>query len=893
MDSMLNKKALWMGLAASLAITPFLVAQLTPPAIQQPSLPASPGAGDAANRSDGVGAGPLGAPRPAADQGPPGPIAMPAIPWQDAQILTRPAPPPEPTTSNPIGGLGYVEIAPPAAVALPPAAPMLPAPAPTFPALAPVLPAPVPVAGVPVAAQEKQPDQQKKEEPKKKEQPTTEAPAPVPSPTDLEGLRPTAPPPPTFGREAPATSTGQATIGPSAAAAPTNLSDVLSKSNAATGVEVQKRSPLVGDPRIDGLHFGEVVTYADGAYWFPARVDLDTVISKLNANIASVDIVKGPFSVRYGPGFSFLDVQSLPTPRSDGDYFDVHGSTSLRYQTNATAWQGEQTVSGGGKDWGFRLSYDIQSADDYASGNGTKMPSSYNNQFVNFAIGFDLSKDSSLELRYSHVQQSNVLIPGLVTDINELISDAFSARYTAVKGSWYDRLTIDAWVNYTSFNGDSSNPQTRQMVPGLDNFLQVPAGFSPVRLDITTNGAALSYGAREIVTWGDTKGFNISVGGDIRVFSSYYNEFDSFNFSTAGNGSGQAANLGIPNGRQIDPGLLADARIPVGENAIIKAGTRVDFVTTQFLGFGPNQNLVDPLNPPATDYVEHVGNPQGDKVFFLLAGYVTAENKLTNEVTVSAGYGYAERAPTLTELYAGGAFLGLLQNGLNSFYGNAGLRKEDIHQLDVGFNADYETFRTGGNAFYAFLPNYITYSRESNQFAVTLLNANGGAGPTFQTTVPNFGVFRFMNTNLATMYGFNGFAEYDATAWLTPFATLSYVEGWDQTHHEALPGIAPLDTRVGLRFHDRGKDPKWGVEYYARMVAVQDQYAASLGEQRTGGFVVHNVRAYWQARDNLLLLAGVENIGNLQYREALDLRTPPVGVFQPGINFYVGMKVSY
>ena len=98
--------------------------------------------------------------------------------------------------------------------------------------------------------------------------------------------------------------------------------------------------------------------------------------------------------------------------------------------------------------------------------------------------------------------------------------------------------------------------------------------------------------------------------------------------------------------------------------------------------------------------------------------------------------------------------------------------------------------------------------------------------------------------------------------------------------------------RVGLRLHQPTTNPRWGVEYTARMVATQNLFASYLGEQRTGGFVVHYLRAYWQPRDNIQVLAGVENIGNLQYREHLDLRTG-FGVFQPGINVYTGVRVSY
>lgn len=688
----------------------------------------------------------------------------------------------------------------------------------------------------------------------------------VPSFRQLPGVAP----------EGPSSAGTEKSVSGQTAGGSTGVGGLLADSHGAQSIEVQRRSPLVGDPRIEGLRFGQVVTHADGGYWFPARVDLDTVVSKLNSSdIKNILIVKGPFSVRYGPGFSFLDIESMPTPRSTIGCFDAHGSTSMSYRTNGQGWQGQQSFWGGNTDWGFRLSYDAQAAVDYTAGNGAKLPSGYNNQFVNFAYGINLSPTSSLEVKFLHVQQTNVLFPGLLTDINTLNTDAFTLRYTATDGICYDRFTFDAWVNSTAFTGDSANAETRRQIPQLDDiFPGAFRGFLKVRLDINTEGHALSYGAREITTWGSPDGFNISLGADVRVFNGNYNEFDAFNLSVLA-GTGLPANLGIPSARQIDPGILLDSTIPIGEDWLFKVGTRVDFVTTQFLGFGPNVDVAA--------YNRFVGDPQGDRTFFLFSGFGSGEYKLSPQWTTSAGYGYAQRPPSLTELYAGGAFLGQIQNGLNSIYGNPSLRKEEMHQANIGLNAKYEKVRVGASAFGAFLPNYITY-REAGKFIVTVPQVGVGITPINQ--------LQFINTRSATLYGFDAYGEVDAAPRLTPFATLSYVQGWDQTRDQALPGIAPLTSRVGMRFHEAGENPRWGLEYYARMVATQDLFAGILGEQRTGGFVVHNVRAYWQARDNFLLLAGVENIGNLHYREHLDLRTG-LSVFQPGVNFYAGLKITY
>ena len=111
---------------------------------------------------------------------------------------------------------------------------------------------------------------------------------------------------------------------------------------------------------------------------------------------------------------------------------------------------------------------------------------------------------------------------------------------------------------------------------------------------------------------------------------------------------------------------------------------------------------------------------------------------------------------------------------------------------------------------------------------------------------------------------------------------------------EPLPGILPLESRVGLRLHQACPRPRWSVELSARIVDSQYRVASSLLESPTEGFTVWDLRSYWQPTDRLLLVAGVENFTDMNYREHLDFRSPSGNaVYQPGANFYFGSELTY
>ena len=130
------------------------------------------------------------------------------------------------------------------------------------------------------------------------------------------------------------------------------------------------------------------------------------------------------------------------------------------------------------------------------------------------------------------------------------------------------------------------------------------------------------------------------------------------------------------------------------------------------------------------------------------------------------------------------------------------------------------------------------------------------------------------------------------------------------TDTEALPQIPPLDSRVGFRVHnatDPSVDPNgekiwWQVEFNVRMVSGQLNVADSLREATTPGFTTFNLSGYLKVRENLIVTAGVENIGDLLYREHLDpisstiLRGdfPSVApLFRAGTNFTFTTSLSY
>ncbi|MBC8868403.1 MAG: TonB-dependent receptor [Planctomycetes bacterium] len=672
---------------------------------------------------------------------------------------------------------------------------------------------------------------------------------------------------------------------------------LLRKSSSVLGVTAQRRSPIMNDPRVRGSSLGQLV--ASGSYWFPARPDLDTLVSKIDSHIIQdVIVIKGPYSVRHGPGFSFMDFELLGTPRyASGPR--IEASTSLDYSGNGAQWYGRQFVWGGGENYGYRVGYGHGTGNDYRTGRGDRIPSSYNSRNFDAAYGFDLGDDSSLEFMYLRQEQTGVELPNNVFDLRYLETDAFEVSYEKRYGSFYDLFTLDGWYNQTRFDGDNLGAGKRAFMPILDTI-----GWNG-----TVEAQNMSTGFTSALTWGETDGCHLTVGADLRYLRQNIDEFDETTvfFGPPLNrytfGDGLPENFPVPDAQSVNPGLFLEMQKHVSSRMTVKGGARLDWVHTDAASTAPLANRTTGV----TNFEDFFVVDSLDRQFTMASLFLTAEYLIDENVTATFGGGYAERPPTMFELYSASPLANTMaQIATSLVFGHPRLDTEKRWQVDVGLTAEYDDFRAGVAGYYAWVEDYITLDRF------------------FMNPVADFPLYGFVNTELATLAGGELYAEYDISPSTTLFGNMSYVAGHDHTldntshfgnyygiagfslsrdasllPDQPLPMIPPLETRVGVRLQEP-YEARYGIELSARVVDDQHRVATLLLEQATPSFATLDVRAFWRPSDCLTFVAGVENLADRYYQEHLDPhrhRTPlgvsQSGVFQPGVSVYAGLEGIY
>ncbi len=659
----------------------------------------------------------------------------------------------------------------------------------------------------------------------------------------------------------------------------------LSNSSDIQTVATQRRSQVSFDPHIRGYRFGQIYTQADGELFLPVRQDLDSMLSKIDPGlISNMAVVPGPYASRYGPGFAFIDINTLDTPRHQNG-FENHNRFGLTVKGNGGQVYFRDFLSGGDSDSGYRIGYGNRTGSDYRAGNGMKIPSSYRARTSTLQLGYDLSPNDTMEFRYNRLDQSDTEYYLQMFDVSSLLTDSFNVKYVISDPNSSSRVLMNAWWNGTNMNGNNQNASKAIITNRIVGALQaddIANGINPGDPDFTTGFNASTYGhlnsagTRVAKIMGEKDDLQLRTGADVRLVQQALRE----NFQETNNLDAVILQNStfMNHSTLIDPGVFTEVDLPWASYMNTTIGGRLDWVQTRTRGAPP----IVQVNSPDPDAVS-----QNDVLYSL---YMGNELEMNQYWTARSGLGYSQRVPDLVNRYAGGIFMGLTQNGLNRIVGRLDLAKERVWQADMALQGDWDVARCRASAFYSWIGNYNTYS-------VAGINDPTGAQVLFAH-----------NTQLATLTGFELYGEANLSQYWTAFASAFYVQGTDQTLGVPLWGIYPFDSRFGFRLVDP-INSQWGGEMAARVVAQQNRLGQLLidgtpgdtraVEQRTGGFTTVYMRGYYNMRPGMQLTGGVDNLFNKLYIEHLDLRvqasgtSPAAFAYSPGTTGYLGIEWTY
>lgn len=682
---------------------------------------------------------------------------------------------------------------------------------------------------------------------------------------------------------------------------PPDVTETLTTTTTTQTVRARRRSSVGFDLRVRGFYTGQIYAMHDTSYQFPVRSDLDGVFSKIDsALIGNVQIISGPYSVKYGSGFSFLNVDTIPTPRYECGW-ENHLRMATNVRTNGGQTYNTATLYGGGESVGYFANVGYRKGSDYAAGDGLLVPSSYDTFNLFTGLGWDIDRNTRSELRYTRINQAETEYAGQFFDVDDLDSDGITHSLIHRNERTGFAYRVDSWANYTEFDGDTSAASKRRsdfavlqrvdqsilLTNSPNTNLAADSSLIPGQFFGGVTGDLWSAGTRAGITKEIDRDQSVGFGADFRYVRQEIDEVIDVNGFTSNGTDGLGAfDGGVPTAEVFEPGFYAEYSFAPRDYLQTAAGVRVGFANTQ-------------ADPDDVDTDSNFRNPFDQTINrdldvsdVLTSFFLTNEIELSPMWSARVGAGYAERVPTLEQRYSDGTYIAVIQNGFSRVIGDPSLSKERNWQVDAQIRMDAPFIRSRLSGFHSWVLDYVTYQANEIQppLGARLLQA--------------------INTEYATLTGFEYYCEADLIDGIQAFGSLAYLDGRDREINQPLPGINPLEGRAGLRFSDVTAN-KWGLEWGLRMVDNQDRLGTLRPvapvtspvelETATPGFTTSYLRAFFRPTNNVNVTLGAENLFDNNYFEHLNLRLPAdedtvnqqTVVFSPGLTPYFGVEVEY
>ena len=617
------------------------------------------------------------------------------------------------------------------------------------------------------------------------------------------------------------------------------------------GFGITKKGAYASEPVFRSFKYEQLNIQYDGGMKVlnacPNRMDPITT-HMIPEEIEKIEIVKGPFTVRFGQNFG--GIINLVSKNPTKGQLGFHGSVEGGYETNGDNFVRGASMLYVNKKFDILFNGSYRDFGDYKDGDGTEVPSSFKTTDYSLKVGLNPAENQRLQLSWRQSFGRDIKHAGLPMDSpyddSFLIGFDYKWKEISEKVESFSAKVFHSYVDHLMTN------------EGRPNFMMTDSS-SPVEV--------WTYGGKAELVLRPSDNSKIFTGVDANLIS---REGDRTRIVKVMNG------ITLPTPKIFtdkiwqdatlnDIGVFAEGKFKVADYTTLTTGVRSDFISTA-------------INDPAEDFEALYGGEITDKTEVNVSANVSAKYQKEGFQTQLA-IGRGVRTASMIERYINHFNVGV---DPYEYVGNPNLKPEVNTQIELSFIKNFETIEIGATVFYSFLTDYI------------LPVVNEDIPRKFMPTTPPVVAKQFINIDKAFQTGVEFSFNYKATNKLTFTSDLSYTQAENKDFNEPLAHIPPFMANLGAKYEE---DNFW-IALSSRLVANQSRIAASYMEQETPGFGTLDLRVGFEPYKGLSIGAALLNIFDKTYYEHLNFSYSNSDIlsgkiYEPGRNFTTYIKYKF
>lgn len=625
------------------------------------------------------------------------------------------------------------------------------------------------------------------------------------------------------------------------------------------GFHLIKRGNYAVDPAFRASQYEQLNVQIDGGtkafHACPNRMDPVTTLVNPE-EITKIEIIKGPFSVRYGNTFAGLINLVSKSPANNTKL--LSGSLSSGYESNGNSMVNMFTLDSKIKKFDFSGNFSYRDYGNYEDGNQNEIPSSFRSISYGLKTGYQITDNQRLQATLRQNFGRDVLHAGLPMDTDEDNSTMVNLDYKLETNSNYFKgLTSKVYYSY------------------VDHIMSNSRRASFTNSEAVSKVNALTYGGKIETEW--------NFGSKVQLFTG----IDMVNLSREG-GRDRLVKVNMMGNTLATPiaffdkvwqdsysndfGYFAETKIKASDKSWLTIGSRLDFITS-------DANDLDPTFAALYPSLEK----RNETIY---SGTVSYQYLFNPNYKLEASFGRGTRAANIEERFI--AFFNIGRDAYE-YVGNPNLKPEVNNQFELSFDGKtnlkgfFNSVQYGTSIFYSIYENYI------------LGVVDASLTRKYNSTTPPVNPKVFRNIDKALKTGFEAYGNITFHENFNFGTEVSYTYTENKDFSESLPLTPPLVTRLKLSYEYK---KFWAKALYT-LTAKQNKISTSYDEITTAGYEVMDLNIGYKPIKSVSIGMGLLNVFDQYYNNHLTFAFNNVAGFgrvpitEPGRNFTLFVNYKF